>query len=156
MKRAVLLTQRYLLLTLILFSCESTEEAEVGVPSTEVEKKQLAPSVDTLESFICPIEIPCFQLTDDSVKSLNLQQDYHGLVVLKAEYDRETLKFDKYEIMVAKLRSKNTEEPYTMPKNELSQLLPVLIKHVEYIQLRRNSQEGCTEPSLFYLPVRIE
>ncbi|MFD2516007.1 hypothetical protein ACFSRY_19195 [Pontibacter locisalis] len=156
MKKAILLTQLYLLLTLVLFSCESTEEAEVGVPSTEVEKKQLAASADTSEAHVFPIEIPCYQLTDDSVQSLNLQKDYQGLVVLKAEYDRESLKFNKYEIMVAKLRSKNTEEPLTMTEKELSQLLPVLIKHVEYIQLRSNSQEGCTEPSLFYLPVRIE
>lgn len=156
MKKAVLLSQLYLLLTLVLFSCESTEDAEVGVPSTEVEKKQLAVSADTSESHICPIEIPCYQLTDDSVQPLNLQKDYHGLVVLKAEYDKESLKFNKYEIMVAKLRSKNTEEPFTITEKELSQLLPILIKHVEYFQLSSNSQEECTEPSLFYLPVRIE
>ncbi|WP_299990343.1 hypothetical protein [uncultured Pontibacter sp.] len=156
MKKAVLLTQLYLLLTLVLFSCESKDDAEVGVPSTEVEKKQLAASADTSETHVCPIEIPCYQLTDDSVNPLSLQKDYHGLVVLKAEYDRESLKFNKYEIMVAKLRFKDNEEPLTLTEKELSQLLPVLIKHVEYIQLRRNSQEGCTEPSLFYLPVRIE
>ncbi|WP_299701089.1 hypothetical protein [uncultured Pontibacter sp.] len=156
MKKAVLLTQLYLLLTLVLFSCESTEKAEVSVPSTEVEKKQLAASADTSESYLCPVEIPCYQLTDDSVKSLHLQKNYHGLVVLKAEYDRESLKFNKYEIMVAKLRSKSTEEPFTMLEKDLTQLMPVLIKHVKYIQLKRNNQEGCTEPSLFYLPIRIE
>ena len=128
----------------------------MGVSSIEVEKKQLAASADTSESHICPIEIPCYQLTDDSIKSLNLHKNYHGLVVVKAEYDRESLKFDKYEIMVAKLRTKNTKEPFTMPEKELTQLLPTLIKHVEYIHFKRNNQEGCTEPTLFYLPIRIE
>ncbi|TPE42815.1 hypothetical protein [Pontibacter mangrovi] len=156
MKKAVLLTQLYLLLTLVLFSCESTEEAEVGMPSTEVEKKQLATSADTAETLICPIETPCYQLTDETVKPLSLHKTFHGLVVLKAEYNRESLKFNKYEIMVAKLRSKSTEEAVNMPEKELAQLLPTLIKHVDHIELKRNNQEGCTEPSLFYLPIRIE
>ncbi|SIT92542.1 hypothetical protein SAMN05444128_2883 [Pontibacter indicus] len=128
----------------------------MSVPSIEVEKKQLAASADTSESHICPIEIPCYQLTEDSVKPLSLQKDYHGLVVLKAEYDRESLKFNKYEIMVERLRYKESEEPFEMTDNELEQLLPILINHVEYIQLKRSNQEDCTEPSLFYLPIRIE
>ncbi|WP_161890977.1 hypothetical protein [Pontibacter russatus] len=152
---ANLLAQTYLLLTLLLFSCESIEEAEVGTPSSEIEQ-QIATSADTSEALVCPIEVPCYQLTDDNVKPLSLKKDYSGLVVLKADYNRESLKFNKYEIEMTRLRHKESEEPLELTNKELEQLLPILTKHVDYIKLKKNNSEGCTEPSTFYLPVKIE
>lgn len=73
MKKANLLVQLYLLLTLLLFSCESIEEAEVGISSSEIEQ-QLPISADTSEALVCPIEIPCYQLTNDNLKALSLKK----------------------------------------------------------------------------------
>lgn len=126
--KAALLVHTYLLFTLLLPSCESIEEA----PSIEIEQ-QLTASSDTSKALVCPIEISCYHLTDDHIKSLSLKKDYSGLVVLRADYNKGNLVFNKYEIMMARLHHKESEEPLEMSDKELEQLLPTLIEHVEHI-----------------------
>jgi hypothetical protein len=128
---------------------------EVKTPAY-VGEEQLALSDDTSKSLICPIEISCYQLTDEKVKPLSLGRDYHGLVIVKANYNKQTLKLNKYEIIVTKLKDKVSNNSITLPNKELTKLLPVLNNHLAYIQLKKNNIKDCTEPSTFHLPVRIE
>ena len=157
MRKAVVLAQLYLLLTLLLLSCELKKE--VGIDTVEAEKNEQENigSYDTSGVFSDPLQIPCYQLTDEEpLKSLSLNKGYHGRVILKAEYDTVSLKFNNYEVVMTRLLHDDSEEQFIPNEDELAQLKPVLIKHVDYIKLKKVDRAGCVAPVSFHFPLTIK
>lgn len=157
MKKAVIPTHFYLGLILLLLSCESKKRVETIENAPNKKDHVVISADDSLGIIADPIQIPCYQLTNEKpIKALSLSKGYHGLVILKAEYNTASLEFTKYEVVMTKLLLDDSKKKYIPDENELAQLKPVLIKHINYIKLKKSNKTDCIAPVSFGFPISIK
>jgi hypothetical protein len=112
---------------------------------------------------IDPIQIPCYQLPDSTIRPYTKDQQYKGKVLFKAQIDTHNLILHDYELLFAKLYSKTNEKDsieIRLDKKSgkvsyLEQLLPKLIQHLSYIQLSPTGAKNCYT-GYFSIPLWIE
>lgn len=117
------------------------------------------------EKIIDPIQINCFQIIpDEPIKSFNTSTSYEGQIVIKASVDTTNLVFNNYQIVFAKLKSKTNPndtieismENKTGNFSFVENLKPELIKHLNYIKIKKTNDRGCVWSDYYNFPIKIE
>lgn len=117
------------------------------------------------EKIIDPIQINCFQIIpDEPIKSFNTSTSYEGQIVIKASVDTTNLVFNNYQIVFAKLKSKTNPndtieismENKTGNFSFVENLKPELIKHLNYIKIKKTNDRGCVRSDYYNFPIKIE
>ena len=144
-----------LLSIVLFFSCNQNSK------SGTVEPKEGNQEVNNFHH----IQQSCYKLSDERpIKPLNLNRNYKGRIVLIARYDTINNQFKEYEIQFAKLNYKESGKDF-LSYNSISDkvipavlisLQPKLVNHLSYLRIVKTNIEGCTIPSSFGFPVRIE